>query len=57
MPRLLLLSGKNSLINCLYRLGSNHCDIIQLGWEFKSALVNSKLQDSLLVLFLKDRIA
>ena len=29
----------------------------QLGWEFKNASVNSELQDSLLVLFLKYRIA
>ena len=39
MPRLLLLSGKNSLINCLYRLGSNHCDIMstRLGIQKRSS--------------------
>ena len=61
VPRLLFAKRENSMVNCLYRFWFQYFEITmtscQLDCEFKNALVNSELQDSLLVLLLKDIIA
>ena len=61
VPRLLFTEWENSLVNCLYCLGSNIFEVTvtsrQLDCKFKSALVNSKLLDSLLMLLSIDTIA
>ena len=55
-PSQLFADWENSRVNCLYCSGFIIVMPSQLDYEFKNGLVNSQLQDSLLMFLLKDRI-